>query len=121
MSRAQRASDAIGAILAAVYEWEDDVDSFFVTGGEDDDVCVAHDATGALIECVPRRGLQQELTLRELEDAVNAALRANAARVQEGLAQIMSRFGERCQVATAGLGGHPVGADMVAALSGSRR
>jgi hypothetical protein len=116
VSKAQRASDAIGQLLEAVYEWEDAADAFFATGSDDDDVVVTHDSAGRLIDCVLRPGLQQDLTTAELEDAMNAAIEANVVRAQEGLDKLLQQFRERCEAVAASVGEHPVGAEMGEAL-----
>ena len=118
--KAKRASDAVGQLLEAVYEWEDGADAFIATGCDDDDVVVTHDSAGRLIECTPRPGLQQELTRGELEDAVNDAIRRNAVRAEAGLEELAERFRDRCEQIAAAVGEHPVGDEMAAALGGRR-
>ena len=118
--KAKRASDAIGQILDAIYEWESAADRFIATGSDDDDVVVTHDSRGRLIECTPRPGLQQELTLGELEEAINDAIRDNVGRAQAGLDAISEEFRARCQEIAASVGSQPVGDELVAALAGGQ-
>ncbi|MBV8348487.1 MAG: hypothetical protein JOZ49_13430 [Mycolicibacterium sp.] len=115
-SKAKQASDAVGQLLEAVYEWEDAADAFFATGSDDDDVIVTHDSMGRLVECTLRPGLQQELTTAELEEAICDAITANVGRAQEGLDKLLQQFRERCEAVAASVGAHPVGDEMGQAL-----
>jgi len=83
--RSELAIDGLNAIMNITCDWDAEVQRFTATGSDDDDVIVTHDCTGRIIECSLRPGLQQELTLDELEDAVNNAILANADRAREGL------------------------------------
>jgi hypothetical protein len=114
--KAKRASEAIGLILDAVYAWEDAADRFIATGSDDDDVIATHDSRGRLIECTLRPGLQQELTVGELEDRINEAIRENVGRAQAGLEKISQEFLAKCEEAGALVGQHPVGDELAAAL-----
>jgi uncharacterized coiled-coil protein SlyX len=115
--KAKRASEAIGLILDAVYEWEAKADKFIATGSDDDDVIATHDSRGRLIECTLRPGLQQELTVGELEDCINEAIRENVARAQAGLDKLSAEFQAKCEQAAALVGQHPVGDELVDALA----
>ena len=115
--KAKRASEAIGLILDAVYEWEAKADKFIATGSDDDDVIATHDSRGRLIECTLRPGLQQELTTAELEDRINDAIRDNVGRAQAGLEKISQEFLAKCEQAAALVGQHPVGDQLAAALA----
>lgn len=114
--KARQASEALGKILDAVYDWERAADAFIATGSDDDDVVVTHDSRGALIEVSLRPGLQNELTLEELETAINDAIAENLTRTHEGLAEIGAQFRARCEQISAAVGPHPVGDELVAAL-----
>lgn len=82
----------IELLFDSLDEWAERVDRFIATGSDDDDVVVTHDGHGRLIELSVRPGLQRDLTVRELEDAINDALAANADRASEGLAKITREF-----------------------------
>lgn len=116
MSRAQQASEAIGAMLDAVYEWEAEVDAFTATGDDDADVVVTHDGRGRLIEFTIRPGLQEELTARELEDAVNAEIARNAKRAQGALEAMSERFLEKFAHIPEEMANHPVAGRFAGAL-----
>jgi hypothetical protein len=119
--KARRASQAIDQILDAVYDWERAADAFFATGSDDDDVVVTHDSRGALIEVSLRAGLQNDLTVEELETAINDAIAENLTRAQEGLAEISAQFRARCEQISAAVGPHPFGDELVAALVAAGR
>jgi hypothetical protein len=116
--KAKRASEAIGLILDAVYDWEAKADKFIATGSDDDEVIATHDSRGRLIECTLRPGLQQELTVAELEDCINDAIRENVVRAQEGLDKLSAEFQARCEQAAALVGQHPVGEQLADVLAG---
>jgi len=118
---ARRASKAFGDLLDAAYEWDRAADAFFATGSDDDDVVVTHDSRGALIEVVLRPGLQNELTVEELEAAINDAIDRNQARWRQGLDAISEQFKARCEQISQTVRPHPVGDEMVAALAAAGR
>ena len=115
--KAKLASDAIDQLMDAVYEWEAKADAFVATGSDEDDVVVTHDSAGRLIEASPRPGLAQELTLGEFEERVNEAIRGNVVRAQAGLDVIGAEFREKCRLIAASVGQHPVGDELVEALT----
>ncbi len=116
MSRAERASETIGALLDAVYEWEAEVDAFTSTGDDDADVVVTHDGRGRMIEVTIRPGLQEELTVSELEDAVNAEIAHNAKRAQGALDAISQKFLNKFAHIPEEMANHPVAARFATAL-----
>jgi len=120
VNKAKVASAAVGQMLDTIYEWEHAADVFFATGSDDDDVVVTHDSRGALIEVVFRPGLQNDLTVEELETAINDAIDANKARWQEGLASIDEQFQARFERIGAVVGPHPVGDQFVEALAAGK-
>lgn len=113
---AQRASETIGALLDAVYEWEAKADAFMATGDDDSDVVVTHDGRGRMIELSIRPGLQEELTARELEDEVNDEIARNAKRAQEGIEAISQEFLERFAQIPEEMASHPVATGFATAL-----
>ena len=114
---AKAAIDGIDKMLNLVYEWEAKVDGFVATGQDDDDVVITHDSTGAMIELTLRKGLQQELTTGELEEAINDAIADNVALAQEGLMAISNDFLEQFSQIPQELAQHPVAARFANALS----
>lgn len=119
--KARQASEALGKILEAVYDWERAVDLFIATGSDDDDVVVTHDSRGALIEVSVRPGLQNELTVDELETVINDAIEQNLTRAKEGLDEIGTQFRARCEQISAAVGPHRVGDELAAALVAAGR
>ena len=118
MKKHEVAVKALDLLLDAVYEWQAAADKFVATGSDDDDVIVTHDSRGRLIECNVRPGLQQELTLDELNDRVNDAIEANVGRARQGMDKIRGEFLAKCQQVLAMTGPHPVGEELTAALNG---
>lgn len=116
MGRAQQASETIGALLDAVYEWEAKVDAFIATGDDDADVVVTHDGRGRLLECTIRPGLQEELTARELEDAVNGEIARNAKRAQGALDTMSQEFLDKFAHIPEEMANHPVASRFASAL-----
>jgi hypothetical protein len=90
--KTKQAYDGVEAMLQAVYDWQDKVDSLVTTGDDDDEVIATHDSRGCLIELWVRPGLQQELTTEELEDQVNDAITDNASRAQAQMKRISDEF-----------------------------
>lgn len=114
--RVEMAMDSMNRIMDITCEWDTEVQRFTATGSDDDDVVVTHDCTGRIIECSLRPGLQQELTLAELEDEVNNALMANAARAREGLDAITEKWLAKFADIPTELTEHPVADDLAARL-----
>ncbi|MCP9276485.1 hypothetical protein [Mycolicibacterium arenosum] len=114
--RAQFASDALGRMLDLVYEWEAKADAFVATGDDDADVVVTHDSRGRLLELTIRPGLQQELTVDELEEAVNDEIGENALRAREGLEALSEEFLANFAHLPEELAQHPVAVEFAEAL-----
>ncbi|ORV09686.1 hypothetical protein [Mycolicibacterium fallax] len=111
-----RVQQGLDRCLDALAEWGEKVSAFVCTG-EDDDVIVTHDADGRLIEMWVEPGVQQELTVEELEDAMNDALAGNISRSQEALDELFDDFLEKwSQAPYANMPAHPAGAAMGDAL-----
>jgi hypothetical protein len=111
-------NDALDALLDAVGEWRERMDSFVVTGNDDDDVVVTHDCDGRLVELWVQPGLQQQLTVAELEGRINDALAGNAERAMEGFQQMFSEFvGQFTQAPYAKFAGHATADEMADALT----
>lgn len=113
---AKLAVEGIDAMLDAIYRWEAAADAFVATGSDDDDVVVTHDSRGKMIECWPRPGLQQELSVGELEQRINDAIAGNVARAQEGLNKIRDEFLAEFAELPERLAQHAVGTQFVDAL-----
>jgi hypothetical protein len=113
---AEQASEAFGAMLDAVFEWEAKADAFMATGDDDADVVVTHDGRGRMIELSIRPGLQEELTVGELEDVVNAEIARNAQRAAAGLDAISQEFLEKFAHIPEEVANHPVAARFASAL-----
>ncbi|MBU8820737.1 hypothetical protein KL864_33245 [Mycolicibacterium goodii] len=108
---------AIDQMLDLVYWWQEKADAFYATGDDDDPVIATHDSRGALIELTVRPGLQTELSADELDDAINAAIAANAERAREGLMKISDEFLAKFADIPAHLATHPVAVRMADALT----
>lgn len=113
---AEQASEMVGAMLDAVYEWEAKADAFLVTGDDDADVAVTHDGRGRMIELSIRPGLQEELAVDELEDVVNDEILRNAQRASEGLEAISQEFLEKFAHIPQEVTNHPVATQFANAL-----
>ena len=113
---AQFASDALGRMLDLVYEWEAKADAFIATGDDDADVVVTHDSRGRLLELTLRPGLQQELTVDELEDAVNDEIAENARRACAGLDALSEEFLAHFTHLPDEMASHPVAVELAQAL-----
>lgn len=113
---AERASEMVGAMLDAVYEWEAKADAFLATGDDDADVVVTHDGRGRMIELSIRPGLQDELTVGELEDVVNTEIAHNAKRAHDGLEAISQEFLEKFAHISEEVANHPMAARFASAL-----
>lgn len=116
-TRAEKSSEMIDKLLDAIYRWEKKVDSFTATGDPDDDIVLTHDGRGRLIGCDIRAGLQEELTVGELEDAMNDAI-ANAARTYAGIQAMAAEFREEFAQIPEEFAKHPVAAEFASALRG---
>jgi len=113
---AKQASETLGALLEAVYEWEAKVDAFMATGDDDSDVVVTHDARGRMIELSIRPGLQEELTVDELNEAVCEEIANNAQRAHDGLMAISQEFLSNWTHIPKEIANHPVATQMAKAL-----
>lgn len=112
------ADAALDALLDAVAEWRERMDTYVVTGSDDDDVVVTHDADGRLVELWVQPGLQQQLTVAELEARINDAVGDNAKRAAEGFQQMFDEFVAQFSAGRyAKLAQHPVADEMSAALN----
>jgi hypothetical protein len=112
-------SEIIDKLLDAIYRWEKKVDSFTATGNADDDIVLTHDGRGRLIGCDIRAGLQEELTVGELEDAMNDAIAKNAARTYAGIQAMAAEFREEFAQIPEAFAAHPVAAQFASALRGA--
>lgn len=117
--RVEMAMDGLNRIMDITCDWDAEVQRFTATGSDDDDVIVTHDCTGRIIECSLRPGLQQELTLTELEDEVNNAIGANAERAREGLDALTEKWLAKFADIPAELTEHPVADQLTATLQRS--
>lgn len=117
-TRAEKSSQMIDQLLDAIYRWEKKVDSFTATGDPDDDIVLTHDGRGRLIGCDIRAGLQEELTVGELEDAMNDAIAKNAARTYAGIQAMAAEFRKEFTEIPEEFAKHPVAAELASALRG---
>lgn len=117
-TRAEKSSEMIDKLLDAIYRWEKKVDSFTATGDPDDDIVLTHDGRGRLIGCDIRAGLQEELTVGELEDAMNDAIAKNAERTYAGIQAMAAEFRAEFAHIPEEFAKHPVAAEFAAALRG---
>jgi hypothetical protein len=120
-SNTVRASQAVGVMLDVVFEWEAKTAAFMATGDDDADVVVTHDCRGRMIEMSIRPGLQEELTVGELEDVVNAEIARNAARAAAGLNAIRDEFLSNFGHIPDEVANHPVAARFASALHAAER
>ncbi|MGV2581432.1 hypothetical protein [Mycobacterium avium] len=118
-SRAEMSSAMIDKLLDAIYRWEDKVNAFTATGDPDDDIVLTHDGRGRLIGCDIRPGLQEELTVGELEEAMNDAIARNAARTHAGIQAMAAEFREEFAHIPEEFAQHPVAVEFAAALRGA--
>jgi hypothetical protein len=117
-TRAEKSSEMIDKLLDAVYRWENNVAAFTATGDPDDDIVLTHDGRGRLIGCDIRTGLQEELTVGELEDAMNDAIAKNAQRTYAGIQAMAAEFRDEFAQIPEEFAQHPVAAEFAAALRG---
>ena len=113
---AAQASEMVGKMLDAVYEWEAKAEAFMATGDDDADVVVTHDGRGRMIELSIRPGLQEELTVGELEDVVNMEIARNAKRAYDELQAISQEFLDKFAHIPEEVANHPVAARFANAL-----
>ena len=118
-TRAEMSSQMIDKLLDAIDRWETKVNAFTATGAPDDDIVLTHDGRGRLIGCDIRPGLQEELTVGELEDAMNDAIGRNAARTNAGIQAMAAQFREEFAQIPEEFAKHPVADQFAAALRGA--
>jgi hypothetical protein len=118
--KAKLAYDCIEEMLQAVFDWQDKVDGLVTTGDDDDEIIATHDSRGRLIELWVRPGLQQELTLAELEDRINDAITGNAGRAQTEMNQISESFVAKFTAIPGQFAHHPLGAQLAQAYNNAR-
>ncbi len=116
MGSAKRASETLGVMLDAIYEWEAKVDAFMATGDDDADVVVTHDARGRMLELSIRPGLQEELTVEELEEAANEEIANNAQRAYDGVMAISREFLAQFADIPDEMANHPVATQFASAF-----
>lgn len=119
--QAKVAYDCIEEMLQAVFDWQDKVDALVTTGDDDDEIIATHDSRGRLIELWVRPGLQQELTIVELEDRINDAIASNAGRAQAEMQKISDSFVEKFTALPKQYGQHPVGDQLADAYTAAMR
>jgi hypothetical protein len=119
--RAKLAYDCIESMLQAVFDWQDEVDALVTTGDDDDEIIATHDSRGRLIELWVRPGLQQELTIDELEDRINDAIAGNARRASAEMQKISDAFVEKFTAIPNQFEPHPVGSQLAAAYKAALR
>lgn len=118
-TRAEKSSQMIDKLLDAVFEWEAKVNAFTATSDIDDDIVITHDGRGRMIGCDIPPGLQEQLSVDEFEEAMNAAISRNAQRAFEGLQALAAEFREKWTNIPEEFAKHPVAAEFSAALRGA--
>jgi hypothetical protein len=121
IGKAKVAYDCIEDMLQAVFDWQDQVDALVTTGDDDDEIIATHDSRGRLIELWVRPGLQQELTIAELEDRINDAIAGNASRAQEEMNKISESFVSKFTAIPGQYAQHPVGTQLAEAYTAAMR
>jgi hypothetical protein len=119
--KAKVAFDCIEEMLQALFDWQDKVDALVTTGDDDDEIIATHDSRGRLIELWVRPGLQEELTIAELEDRVNDAIADNAGRAQAEMTKISESFLSRFDAIPAQYVNHPVATQLADAYRSAMR
>ena len=117
-TRAEKSSQMIDRLLDAVYDWEAKVNAFTATSDIDDDIVITHDGRGRMIGCDIPRGLQEQLSIEEFEEAMNDAISKNAKRAHEGMQALAAEFREQWSNIPEEFAKHPVAAEFSAALRG---
>lgn len=109
-------------MLNMIYDWMQEAEEFLSSGGDDDDVIVVHDSRGRLIDLDVREGLQQELTVDELNDRINDALESNSHRAMAGIDAISQKLFDKCAtLLPPEVMQHPVANDLASALTNTKR
>lgn len=117
---AEAALGPLNQMLDAIYAWEAETDAFVSSSDPDEDIIVVHDSRGRLLDLDIRDGLQQELSISELNERINEALAANARRGAEGLDSISQKLFDECaKIASPEMLQHPVANQLVQALNKS--
>lgn len=115
---AETALRPLNKLLDAIYAWETETDAFTSSTDPDEDIIVMHDSRGRLLDLEIREGLQQELTIEELNERINEALSANARRGAAGIDAISQKFFTECsKIASPELLQHPVANQFAHALN----
>ncbi|MFA5607603.1 MAG: hypothetical protein WDA07_10495 [Leucobacter sp.] len=114
---AEAALAPLNKMLDAIYAWDEETDVFLSSTDDDDDIIVVHDSRGRLIDLDVREGLQQELTIQELNEQISDALASNARRAADGIDAISEKlFAECAKIASPELLKHPVADQLAQAL-----
>jgi hypothetical protein len=119
--KAKLAYDCIEEMLQALFDWQDRVDALVTTGDDDDEIIATHDSRGRLIELWVRPGLQQQLTIAELEDRINEAIADNAGRAQAEMTKISESFLARFDAIPTQYANHPVATQLADAYASAAR
>ena len=114
---AEAALAPLNRMLDAIYAWDEETDAFLSSTSDDDDIIVVHDSRGRLLDLDVREGLQQELTIGELNDCISDALAQNARQAADGLDAISQKLFDECaKIASPELLQHPVANQLAQAL-----
>lgn len=114
---AEAALAPLNRMLDAIYAWDEETDAFLSSTSDDDDIIVVHDSRGRLLDLDVREGLQQELTIGELNERISDALAQNARKAADGLDAISKKLFDECaKIASPELREHPVANQLAQAL-----
>ncbi len=117
---AEAALAPLNTMLDAIYAWDEETDAFLSSTSDDEDIIVVHDSRGRLLDLDVREGLQQELTISELNDRISDALAQNARKAAEGLDAISQKLFDECaKIASPELLQHPVANQLAQAVHSS--
>lgn len=117
-TRAEQSSQMIDKLLDAVNAWEAKLNAFTATSDIDDEIVITHDARGRMIGCDIPRGLQEQLSVEEFEEAMNEAISKNAKRAYEGIQAMAAEFRAQWSSVPEEFANHPVAGEFSAALRG---
>ena len=122
IAQVAQVTDDLDALIDAVAAWRDKVNSFVATGSDDDDIIATHDARGRLMELWVQPGLQQDMTVEEFEDAINAAIEGNTERANEQFSKMADEFlAQFARAPYTAMAQHPVADELSDALTRTNR